>query len=121
MGIYRTTADGLISMANLALVRMLGYTSFEDLTARMWTGGGGCGPISQREGFRAEIERDGEARGVESIWKRRDSSDAFCARKCPRGPRPDGNILYFEGTVEDITERKLALEKMEQSEAACAR
>ncbi len=115
VGIYRTTADGLISMANLALVRMLGYNSFEDLTGRGLEGGG-CGPISQREGFRAEIERDGEARGVESIWKRRDGSILFVRENARVARDLDGNILYFEGTVEDITERKIALEKMEESE-----
>ena len=115
VGIYRTTSDGLISMANLALVRMLGYSSFEDLTGQGLEGGG-YGPISQREGFRAEIERDGEARGVESIWKRRDGSILFVRENARVARDLDGNILYFEGTVEDITERKIALQKMEQSE-----
>ena len=116
VGIYRTTSDGLISMANEALVSMLGYTSFEELTGRNLDGEG-CGPIYQRESFRAQIERDGETRGVESAWKRRDNSVLFVRENAKVIRDPSGKILYFEGTVEDITERKLAEEKLQQSEA----
>jgi PAS domain S-box-containing protein len=116
VGIYRTTSDGLISMANEALVSMLGYTSFEELTGRNLDSEG-CGPIYQRESFRAQIERDGETRGVESAWKRRDNSVLFVRENAKVVRDPSGRILYFEGTVEDITERKLAEEKLQQSEA----
>jgi len=116
VGIYRTTSDGLISMANEALVSMLGYTSFEELTGQNLDGEG-CGPIYQRESFRAQIERDGETRGVESVWKRRDKSVLFVRENAKVVRDPNGKILYFEGTVEDITEQKLAEEKLQQSEA----
>ncbi len=116
MGIYRTTNDGLISMANEALVSMLGYTSFEELTGQNLDEEG-CGPIYQREAFRAQIERDGETRGVESVWKRRDGSVLFVRENAKVVRDANGKILYFEGTVEDITERKLAEEKLQRSEA----
>ncbi len=116
VGIYRTTSDGLISMANDALVAMLGYTSFEELTGQDLDGEG-CGPIYQRESFRAQIERDGEARGIESVWKRRDGSALFVRENAKVVRDARGRILYFEGTVEDISERKLAEEKLQQSQA----
>ncbi len=116
VGIYRTTSDGLISMANQALVSMLGYTSFEELTGQNLDEEG-CGPIYQREAFRAQIERDGETRGVESVWKRRDASVLFVRENAKVVRDVNGKILYFEGTVEDITEQKLAEEKLQQSEA----
>ena len=116
VGIYRTTNDGLISMANEALVSMLGYTSFEELTGQNLDEEG-CGPIYQREAFRAQIERDGETRGVESVWKRRDSSVLFVRENAKVVRDANGKILHFEGTVEDITERKLAEEKLQRSEA----
>ncbi len=116
VGIYRTTNDGLISMANEALVSMLGYTSFEELTGQNLDEEG-CGPIYQREAFRAQIERDGETRGVESVWKRRDGSVLFVRENAKVVRDANGKILYFEGTVEDITERKLAEEKLQRSEA----
>ena len=116
VGIYRTTSDGLISMANNALVSMLGYTSFEELTGQNLDEEG-CGPIYQREAFRAQIERDGETRGVESVWKRRDNSVLFVRENAKVVRDANGKILHFEGTVEDITERKLAEEKLQRSEA----
>lgn len=116
VGIYRTTSDGLISMANQALVSMLGYTSFEELTGQNLDEEG-CGPIYQRQAFRAQIERDGETRGVESVWKRRDNSVLFVRENAKVVRDATGKILHFEGTVEDITERKLAEEKLQQSEA----
>jgi PAS domain S-box-containing protein len=116
VGIYRTTSDGLISMANEALVSMLGYTSFEELTGQNLDEEG-CGPIYQREAFRAQIERDGETRGIESVWKRRDGSVLFVRENANVVRDVNGKILYFEGTVEDITERKLAEEKLQRSEA----
>jgi PAS domain S-box-containing protein len=116
VGIYRTTGDGLISMANDALVSMLGYTSFEELTGQNLDEEG-CGPIYQREAFRAQLERDGETRGVESAWKRRDGSVLFVRENAKVVRDPAGKILFFEGTVEDITERKSAEEKLQQSEA----
>ncbi len=92
-------------MANKALVSMLGYTSFEELTGQNLDEQG-CGPIYQREAFRAQIERDGETRGVESVWKRRDNSVLFVRENAKVVRDANGKILYFEGTVEDITERK---------------
>lgn len=116
VGIYRTTSDGLIYMCNDALVSMLGYSSFEELTGQDLDSEG-CGPIYQREAFRAQIERDGEARGIESVWKRRDNSVLFVRENAKVVRDPSGRILYFEGTVEDITERRLAEERLQQSEA----
>jgi PAS domain S-box-containing protein len=116
VGIYRTTSNGLISMANQALVSMLGYSSFEEMTGQNLDEEG-CGPIYQREAFRAQIERDGETRGVESVWKRRDQSVLFVRENAKVVRDASGEILYFEGTVEDITEQKQAEEKLQQSEA----
>ncbi|MDR3764094.1 MAG: PAS domain S-box protein [Acidobacteriota bacterium] len=116
VGIYRTTSDGLIYMCNDALVSMLGYTSFEELTGQDLDSEG-CGPIYQRESFRAQIERDGEARGIESVWKRRDNSVIFVRENAKVVRDANGRILYFEGTVEDITERRLAEDRLQQSEA----
>ena len=116
VGIYRTTSDGLIYMCNDALVAMLGYTSFEELTGQDLDSEG-CGPLYRRETFRAKIEHEGETRGVESQWKRLDNSVLFVRENAKVVRDATGRILYFEGTVEDITERRLAEERLQQSEA----
>ena len=107
MGLYRTTPDGRWLMANTALLRMLGYSSFEQLAQH--------GVVSEtstklypRSEFIARIEREGQVVGFEAAWPRADGSPLFI-RESARAVRDQaGRTLYYEGTVEDITERKEA-------------
>lgn len=105
IGVYRTSADGRVLMANPALLRMLGYDSFEELTRRDLEDGG-FEPAYRRAAFKERLERDGEIKGLESEWARRDGT-SFFARENARAVRDEaGAILHYEGTVEDITDRK---------------
>jgi PAS domain S-box-containing protein len=115
VGIYRTTPGGRIVMANPTLIRMLGYSSFEELSARDLKENG-FEPSYPRLQFVKNIEEQGEIRGLESAWKRRDRTTIF-VRESARAVRgSDGKVLFYEGTVEDITERKRAEEAVEESE-----
>ncbi len=115
IGIYRTTPGGRIVMANPTLVRMLGYSSFEELAVRNLKENG-FEPSYPRLQFIQRIEEEGEIRGLESAWKRRDGTAIF-VRESTRAVRDsDGKVLYYEGTVEDITERKRAEQAVEESE-----
>ncbi len=115
IGIYRTTPDGCIAMANPTLVRMLGYSSFDELAARNLKENG-FEPSYPRLQFIQRIEEEGEIRGLESAWKRRDGTTIF-VRESTRAVRDsEGKVLYYEGTVEDITERKRAEQAVEESE-----
>jgi len=54
------------------------------------------------------MERDGKVVGLETAWAKRDGTSLF-VRESATAVRDDaGNILYYEGTVEDITARKRA-------------
>ena len=107
MGIYRTTPGGQIQLANPALVRMLGYESFAQLAERNLETDG-SGPEYKRDEFKQRIERDGRIVGLEARWQTRDGRTLF-VRESARAVRgQDGAILYYEGTVEDITERRRA-------------
>lgn len=111
IGIYRTTPDGRILLANPALVQMLGYASADDL-AQNNLEGTEYAPTYDRRDFREHIERDGEIRGLESLWRRKDGSTIF-VRENGRAVRDDdGRVLYYEGTIEDITERRRAEEAL---------
>jgi PAS domain S-box-containing protein len=115
IGLYRTTPDGRIIMANSALMRMLGYESFEQL-ARRDLGKEGYEPGYPRSDFQARLERDGEVRGLEAAWARSDGS-SVSVRESARAIKDDkGRTLYYDGTVEDITERKRAEEALRESE-----
>jgi two-component system cell cycle sensor histidine kinase/response regulator CckA len=115
MGIYRTTPDGRIVMANPALVRMVGCDSFQELASRN-VAKEDFGPNYPRRVFQERMEREGEIKGLEAAWIRRDGS-TFFARESARVVRAaDGRVLYYDGIVEDITERKRAEEALRESE-----
>ncbi|HEX8846317.1 MAG TPA: PAS domain S-box protein [Pyrinomonadaceae bacterium] len=115
IGIYRTTPDGRILMANSALVRMLGYSSFEELAA--------CNLEDEQESVaypRAQIKemlaRDGFIKGLETGWRRRDGSTVYLRENSKAIRGEDGTALLYEGTLEDITERKQTEEALKESE-----
>jgi PAS domain S-box-containing protein len=113
-GVYRTTPDGRIVMANPSLVRMLGYSSFDELALRNLEIEGFDYNYSRSE-FKEVLERDGEVRGIESAWKRHDSSVIFVRENARAIRGEDGTVLYYEGTVEDITEKKRAEGALQES------
>jgi PAS domain S-box-containing protein len=111
VGIYRTTPEGRILMANKTLVRMLGYEHFDDLAARNLEVDG-FEPGYPRRLFREQIEKGGEVRGMEEAWTRLDGSEIFVRESARTIRSGDGLILYYDGIVEDITERKRAEEAL---------
>jgi len=113
VGLYRTTPDGNILLANPALVKLLGYTSFEKLAERNLEKDG-FEPTYERKEFLEKIERDGEIKGHESKWMRQDGTTIFALESARAIRDAQGKILYYDGTVEDITERKQMEEGLRQ-------
>src|SRR4030042_172190 len=105
VGVYRTTSDGRVLMANPALVRMLGYSCFEELAQRNLEERG-YEPQYPRSVFRDRIEKDGQVVGLESAWVRRDGTTLFVIENARAIRDEHGNTLCYEGTAEDITDRK---------------
>ena len=117
VGIYRTTLNGDIRMVNQALVDMLGYSSVEELTQRNLEQSD-FEPDYPRRQFKELMERQGYVKGLESVWKKRDGTTMF-VRESARSIRDtQGNSIYFEGTIEDVTERKQAEESLRLESAA---
>ncbi|MGO9272247.1 MAG: PAS domain S-box protein [Terriglobia bacterium] len=115
VGLYRTTPDGRILMANPALIQMLGYETLDELACRDLEKSG-FEPNYPRQVFREQIERDGEVRGLEAAWQRGDGSTIFVreSAKAIRGEHRE--VLYYDGIVEDITQRKWAQDALRESE-----
>lgn len=121
IGIYRTTPDGKILMSNPTLVKIFGYNSLEELL-QMNASEAYYDP-STREIFQRELLSKGKIFGFESIWKRKDGTMVYARESARVVKDENGNVLYYEGTVEDISEKKKieealieAKERAEQSD-----
>jgi PAS domain S-box-containing protein len=117
IGIYRTTPDGRILLANPALLRMLGYAKAEDLSARDLEGEG-FEPGYPRQRFKEILERDGEVRSFEAGWTTKDGREVIVHENAHAIRGAGGEILYYEGAVEDITARRQAEEAQQRLAAA---
>jgi PAS domain S-box-containing protein len=114
VGLYRTTPDGKILLANPTLVKMLGYDSFEELTKRNLEKDG-FEPGYERHEFKKRVENDTFVQGLEIAWKKNDGTEIFVRESSKAIRDASGKVQYYEGTVEDITERKKAEQELARS------
>jgi two-component system, cell cycle sensor histidine kinase and response regulator CckA len=115
VGFYRTTPKGEILLANKALIRMLGYKSFEELSKRNLSETG-FDPSSARKEFMNRIEKDGEIKGFESKWICLNGDIINVLESAKTVCDSEGNILFYDGVVEDITEKKKSEKALLESE-----
>ncbi len=104
VGLYRTTPEGQVLDANSALVQMLGYPDRESLLAVAVTDG--YEDPEERTRWQALIEREGVVRDFEVQWRRHDGTIIWVRDNARVVQDGEGQVLYYEGAVEDITERK---------------
>ncbi|MGL5081328.1 MAG: response regulator [Microcoleaceae cyanobacterium] len=115
-GICQTTPQGQYLSANPALARILGYQSPEDLMQTL-------SDISQqlyvkpnqRAEFIQKIQAEGAVSGFESQVYRKDGSLIWISENSRAVHDRTGQILCYEGTVEDITQSKQAAEALKQA------
>ena len=112
VGLYRTTPGGRIIDVNPALVDMLGYPDRETLLQ-----------VDVAEGFldaearscwQAGMEQVGIVHGFEARLKRFDGEMIWVLDSARAFRDDDGRVVYYEGSLQDITERKRAEHALEQ-------
>jgi len=118
-GIFQTTPEGNYLSANPALARIYGYETAEELIAsldkldvRLYVDSG------RRDDFRTLIDCDGVVRNFESAVRKRDGSIIWISENARAIRNATGDVIYYEGTVVDITARREALDWQAQKEAA---
>jgi len=120
-GIFQTTFDGRYLSANPALARIYGYDSPEQLIAELNAASSQLYvDEGRRESFIREIERSGLVTDFESRVRRRDGKIIWIKETARIVADANGGH-HFEGTVEDVTQRKLAEQWERDKEAAQAR
>ncbi|MEK6372011.1 MAG: PAS domain S-box protein [Acidobacteriota bacterium] len=117
IGIYRTTPDGAVVMANPALVEMLAFDSVAELLD--WhLDRDGVHAGYDRAAFMALLDRFGEVRNLEGAWRRRDGTTLFVNENARVVRDANDQVLFYEGTVEDITARRETEEALRTSREA---
>jgi PAS domain S-box-containing protein len=115
IGLYRTTPDGKILLANRAIFDMLGFSSIEELSARNLKSSG-FGPSYQREFFVSQIEKTGEVKDLEAKWIRSNGDVIIVLENAKAIRDENGNTLYYDGSVADITDRKRTEDALAETE-----
>ena len=114
-GIFRTTPDGQYLDANPALARIYGYDSPEelmrslrDIKRQLYV------DPARRAEFMNVIRVRGSVIGFESQIYRRDGSTIWISENSRAVFDAQGQITHYDGTVEDITDRKHYQARIEQ-------
>ena len=121
-GIFRTTVSGRYLLANVALARIYGYdspvelmASIKDIADTLYVEHG------RREEFMRLMQENDTLSGFESRIYRKDGSIIWISENCRAVRDAQGKVLYYEGTVEDITERKRAEEQIRRATGELSR
>ena len=117
-GIFQTTPDGRYLMANAALARIYGYSSPEELIQGLTDIGGRLYvEKGRRDEFVRLMQEHDTITDFESPIYRKDGTVIWISENCRAIRDTRGRLLYYEGTVEDITQRRQAEENLRNSEA----
>ncbi|MEM9007200.1 MAG: adenylate/guanylate cyclase domain-containing protein [Cyanobacteria bacterium P01_F01_bin.86] len=108
-GIFQTTCDGRYISANPALARIYGYASAEEMMVELTS-------IQQqlyvdperRKRFVDALQKNGSVTDFESQVYRKDGSIIWISENARAVHGSNRELLYYEGTVENITHRKEA-------------
>jgi len=116
-GMFQISPQSKPFTVNPAAARMLGYDSpdealsmVQDVAHDVWA------DPEERAGFVRLLDERGAVLSFECRLKRKDGKHTWVSLNARRVTGADGQILYIEGFMEDITERKRAEKQLRDSE-----
>jgi Amt family ammonium transporter len=122
-GIFQTSPEGNYLAVNPALARIYGYSttsqlqeSVSDIAGQLYV------DPKRRQEFASLLEESDIITDFESQIRRRDGKVIWISENARAYRDKSGEVLYYEGTVEDITARKRSdrlIQDKEQAESAC--
>ncbi|MBP7526876.1 MAG: PAS domain S-box protein [Syntrophorhabdaceae bacterium] len=111
-GIFQTTPDGRYLSVNPSLAKMYGYDSPEemidsvtDIERQQYV------DLEDRETLKNLYDTQGFVEGFETQLYRKDGDKVWISMNARAVRGANGEIIYYEGTTEDITRRKKAQEE----------
>ena len=106
-GIFQSTPEGKYLNVNTAMVRIYGYDTPEEfiesisaIPEQIYT------HLSDRERFIQTLETTSAIHGFEATHRRKDGSIIWISSNAHAVKDATGKTIYYEGTIEDITDRK---------------
>jgi diguanylate cyclase (GGDEF)-like protein/PAS domain S-box-containing protein len=115
-GIFQSSAEGRVLIANPALARMLGYDSVEEGISKIgdWTQNLWAYP-DERKRYLLLLEEHEAVLDFECRFRRKDGSVIWVSLNTRKVCGADGQLLHREGFVTDIDERKRSEEALRES------
>ncbi|MBZ5495707.1 MAG: PAS domain S-box protein [Acidobacteriia bacterium] len=118
VGIYRTTPAGQMLTANPAMAHILGYeTPAELIAAASDVGSSVYAKPEHRRELLGVLGQYGIVRNFETRLRRRSGDQIWVSISARAVKDTDGRDLCYEGSIQDITERKRAEDALRESEA----
>ncbi len=108
-GLYQLTPEGIYLSANPSMARILGYKGVEELLREVKNANGAVYiDKEERESFVNALMRAGQINGYETQVYKKGGTKIWVSENIRCVKDEMQNILYFEGSMEDITKRKEA-------------
>ncbi|MEE9910311.1 MAG: PAS domain S-box protein [Deltaproteobacteria bacterium] len=114
VGLYRTAPDGTFLDANPMMVQMTGHPSLE--TLKLSNAGDLYADPEERTAWQNQLLRNGGVHVHEIRTKKYNGAEIWLEDHSRAVLDEAGNVLYYEGSVKDVTERILADRALKKSE-----
>jgi PAS domain S-box-containing protein/putative nucleotidyltransferase with HDIG domain len=115
-GVYRSVREGRFILANPAMARIFGYNSpgeliaaVTDITRQLYV------HPEERKKLLALLEERGVVSNYEVEFYRKDGSPFWASLNLRAVRNGQERLVYYEGVIEDITDRKGATERMRKA------
>lgn len=117
VGMFQSTPQGLLLNVNAAMARMYGYESpqemvsgITDISNQLYV------DPSRRVDFKRTMEERGIVQNFECQVYRKDKSKMWVSANASAIRNEGGAIVRYEGTFEDITQRKMLEDQLRQAQ-----
>jgi diguanylate cyclase (GGDEF)-like protein/PAS domain S-box-containing protein len=111
-GTFRISPNGRLLRANSALANMLGYASSRELIKSLPDSNQLFVEPTKRQEFLEKLNHDGQITGFASRVWRKDGRVIWISESCRCVRSGDGQLLYYQGTIADISGRKQDEERL---------